>query len=103
MKKEDHKKILDTLLGLCPDDKKAEMTGHLLTLEQDYKEQLALADDTKAKMDALEKQNKDYAEVNTRLFLERAGAKPDTDTANTDDDVPDETPPEKLSYDNLVL
>ena len=103
---EEHKKILDSILTSCGEEQKATVSAHLLALETDYKEQLAQQTVSAGRIEALEKQNKDYAEVNTRLFLERRN--PINDTNSGGSDMPDvqeqeDVPPKKLSYDDLVL
>lgn len=100
----EHKKILDKLLALIPDDKKAEATGTLLDLETDYRTMDAESKDKDNRMSELEKQNKDYADVNMRLFLERRNKTDDTEPDIIDDPEPDnQDPPEKLKYEDLVL
>lgn len=100
----EHKKILDKLLSLIPDDKKANATGILLDLETDYRTMDLERKDKDNRMSELEKQNKDYADVNMRLFLERRNKTDETEPDNNGDPEPgNQEPPEKLKYEDLVL
>lgn len=83
-------------------ENEAERANILLEIANDYKETLTTISDSNARIDALEKENKRYSEVNSKLFLQLGrSAEESAGQGRAGQDSAVQEIPKKRSFDEL--
>lgn len=101
MKNEEHKALLEKLQKATTD---AERMECILALDKDYTGVLQERDDASKRLDIVTKEKNQFAELNTKLWLENSAQQEEQE--HTEIDLPNGTsgnePPAKATYEDLA-
>ena len=100
MKREDHKEIIQKMLGMVTPDNQADASKLLTQLSEDYEETLTAFETASTNVQELTSKNETLREVNADLILKVGTSKKETDVdENNNSDVIDEE--NKMTFEAL--
>ena len=96
MKREEHKGIVNQLLGMVASEHQARASELLTNLGDDYEQVLTASEQASANVETLTKNNETLREVNAKLFLrvgesDKEARKQDTNTGDKEEQDEEQT------------